>query len=341
MPSCQNLRPSEAGRSAASLEIQLLDGAGLARVAADWAALWARCPGATPFQSPEWLLPWARRYAPGRTGAAALRLGGRIEGLAPVFTWRGAMLLAGTGPSDHGDWLLAPGAEGMADRLLAALPAVPCGDFDRIELRQLPPGSMLSTAPAPAGWAEERGADEACLVAPLWGEDGLGAATKTCRQNWRYAMRRIAREGGTAEQAPEAEIAGGMAELARLHARRWQARGETGVLADPLLDAFLREAAPGLARSGLLRFYRLRFGVEIAAVLLVLAGRRAHHYYLGGFDPDRAAVSPSAALIGLAMSRAAGEGAVAFDFLRGGEPYKYRWGAEARPTCRRAFVRAG
>jgi CelD/BcsL family acetyltransferase involved in cellulose biosynthesis len=340
LPSSRRPERAELAASDASTKIELLDERRLEQAAGEWAELWRRCPGATPFQAPEWLLPWARRYAPGRAGAAALRRDGRLDGLAPVFTWRGAMLLAGTGPSDRADWLLAPEAEGLADRLLAALPTVPCGSFERIELRQLSPGSTLVSAAVPTGWADERGADEPCLVAPLGGEDGLGRATKSCRSNWRYAMRRIARDGGAVERLPEAEAAAGMADLARLHGLRWQARGEPGVLADPLLDGFLREAAPELARSGLLRLYRLRLGAETVAVLFALAGRRAHHYYLGGFDPRFGALGPLAALTGWAMGRAEGEGAAEFDFLRGGEPYKRRWGAEERPTIRRVLVRA-
>ena len=321
--------------------IEILDGRGMESAAADWAALWRRCPEATPFTAPEWLLPWARRYAPGRYGAAVLRCGGRLEGFAPVFAWQGALMLAGTGPSDHGDWLLAPGAEDRADRLLAAVPAVPCGGFDRIELRQLPEGSALLRVAAPPGWADEpaRATDEPCLVAPLLGEDGVGAATKKCRWNWRYAIRRIGRAGGIVERVSPPEVAQGMAELSRLHALRWQARGEPGVLSDPLLDGFLREAAPGLAQAGLLRLYRVRFGDEAAAALLVLAGRAAHHYYIGGFDPRHAALGPSAALVGFAMSEAAREGAAEFDLLRGNEPYKRRWGAVERPTFRRSLGR--
>ena len=324
----------------AAPEIEILDGRGLEGIAAEWAALWRRCPDATPFQAPEWLLPWARRYAPGRSGAAALLCGGRLEGLAPVFTWRGAMMLAGTGPSDHGDWLLAPGAEARADPLLAALPEVRCGAFERIELRQLSARSALLGAATPAGWAEERGADEPCLVAPLIGGDGLGAASTKCRANWRYAMRRIGREGGAVERVPAAEVATGMAELARLHALRWRARGEEGVLSDPLLEGFLREAAAELAGSGLLRLYRVRIAAKTVAVLLAFAGHGVHHYYLSGFDPDQGGSSPSAVLVGFAMSEAVREGAAAFDLLRGTEPYKYRWGAEEQATHRRTLIRA-
>jgi CelD/BcsL family acetyltransferase involved in cellulose biosynthesis len=333
------LRPHSAARPLCAPEIEILDGPGLERIAADWAGLWRRCPQATPFQAPEWLLPWARRYAPGRCGAAALRCGGTLEGLAPVFAWQGALMLAGTGPSDHGDWLLAPGAERWSGRLLGALPEAPCGAFDRIELRQLPARSALLSAAPPGGWADGRAADEPCLVAPLLGQDGLGAASRKCRSNWRYSMRRIGREGGTVERVPDDAAGDAAAELSRLHALRWRAQGEPGVLADPLLDGLLRDAAPALARSGLLRLYRVRFGADTVAVLLVLAGPAAHHYYLGGFDPDRAGLGPSGALVGFAMAEAAREGAAEFDLLRGAEPYKRRWGAVERPTYRRRLFR--
>jgi CelD/BcsL family acetyltransferase involved in cellulose biosynthesis len=36
-------------------------------------------------------------------------------------------------------------------------------------------------------------------------------------------------------------------------------------------------------------------------------------------------------LIGEAIAMAAAEGAASFDFLRGAEPYKYRWGAIDQP----------
>jgi CelD/BcsL family acetyltransferase involved in cellulose biosynthesis len=324
--------------AAAGAALAFLDGAELAGIGPEWDELWRRC-GATPFQHPAWLLPWARRYAPGRAGAAALRIGGRLQGLAPVFAWQGALMLAGTRPSDRGDWLLAPEARAQAGALLAAMAAAPLGRFARIELRQLPPGSMLARAAAPPGWREVCGEDEPCLVAPLSGEDGLAAVSAGCRSNWRYAMRRIGREGGEVELVPQDGVTDAMAQLARLHARRWQARGESGVLADPLLDGLLRDAAPGLAAAGLLRLWRLRRRGAAVAVLLVLAGRGAHAYFIGGFDPAAARLSPSSALIGAAMAQAAREGAKRFDFLRGDEPYKARWGAAPQPSLRRTLWR--
>lgn len=40
---------------------------------AEWSALLLRCPAATPFQSPEWLIPWWRRFGSGRLLVLVLR----------------------------------------------------------------------------------------------------------------------------------------------------------------------------------------------------------------------------------------------------------------------------
>ena len=98
-----------------------------------------------------------------------------------------------------------------------------------------------------------------------------------------------------------------MGELVRLHALRWRERGESGVLADPLLGGFLRDAAPELAGAGLLRLWRsLRAGDDRGAA--GSGGATVHHYYIGGFDPAYGGLSPSAALIGAAMAQAHARG---------------------------------
>lgn len=305
---------------------------------AEWTALWRRCPAATPFQAPEWVLPWARHHAPGRCGAIALRQGGRLVALAPVFCWQGALLLAGTGPSDRAAVLTDPQAGKAGPQLLAALPDAAPEAFDRVDLQQLPCSSPLWQSDAPPGWRDERCPGDACLVAPLSGPDGLGAVSRRRRANWRYALRRLGREGGVAGRVEESEIEDAMDDLVHLHSSRWRARGEAGVLSDPLLCDFLLDAAPALDRAGLLRLYQVRLAEQRIAVLMVLAGQGAHHYYIGGFDPDHAKLSPSAVLIGTAMVQAYQEGAPEFDFLRGAEPYKSDWGARERKMHRRILA---
>jgi CelD/BcsL family acetyltransferase involved in cellulose biosynthesis len=56
-------------------------------------------------------------------------------------------------------------------------------------------------------------------------------------------------------------------------------------------------------------------------------------FYLSGFDPRIARLSPGRLLIARALDRVRDEGAFELDFLRGREPYKYEWGAVDRPAA--------
>jgi CelD/BcsL family acetyltransferase involved in cellulose biosynthesis len=77
--------------------------------------------------------------------------------------------------------------------------------------------------------------------------------------------------------------------------------------------------------------YALRLEGRTAAVFHGFAARDRTSYYLSGFDPAFERFSPGTLVVGHAIEEAAREGAAEFDFLRGGEPYKYRWGARDRP----------
>ena len=60
--------------------------AGLESLGPEWSALWSRCPSASPFQAPEWLIPWWRHFHDGRPlWALALRHLGELVGLVPLF----------------------------------------------------------------------------------------------------------------------------------------------------------------------------------------------------------------------------------------------------------------
>src|SRR5215207_8533880 len=47
-----------------------------------WWELWRRCPSATPFQAPSWLIAWWRNFSPGELAAIAVWRGSRLVGLA-------------------------------------------------------------------------------------------------------------------------------------------------------------------------------------------------------------------------------------------------------------------
>ena len=51
----------------------------------DWTALCDRSPRVTPFQRPEWLIPWWHAFQPGEPWVLAVRKEERLAALAPLL----------------------------------------------------------------------------------------------------------------------------------------------------------------------------------------------------------------------------------------------------------------
>ncbi|MBV9655157.1 MAG: GNAT family N-acetyltransferase [Acetobacteraceae bacterium] len=316
-----------------------------------WSELWRGVPEASPFQSPEWLLPWWRAFGTGRPRVAVLRGGERMLGALPLYRLDepggGKLLPLGAGLSDYCDALLAPDApDGAADRLLAAALAVdPPGALARCDLIDLPPGSALRDVRAPPGWSVWREDGETCpvLALPSGARDLRSVVPASMRRKISMARHRAERGGGSAIETATPDTLGAMLpELVRLHGLRWQGRGSAGVLTDPLVHAFHRDATPRLLAAEMLRMQALRIGGKLAAVFyLLLAGAGRVFAYLGGFDPAFAYESPGTLMFAAAIEDAIREGRREFHFLRGGEAYKYAWGALDQPSMTVRLLPAG
>jgi CelD/BcsL family acetyltransferase involved in cellulose biosynthesis len=247
--------------------------------------------------------------------------------MLPFFTWNGAAYFAGTGVSDYGDGLFASGHEGCAGALLEAFAASLPPEVAVMEMRQVPPESPLLAAPAPPGWTSARARDGPCPVLQLAGENGMDFVPRRLLRDWRYALRRLEREGGKLDLVSEGDAPEAAADLERLHALRWSAKGENGVLHEPMTAA-------------LLRMHRLSIAGRARGILFAMHAKGRTFYYLSGYDPAWSRLSPGTALVGSAIAQAAREGATHFDFLRGQEPYKYKWGAEDRSTFKITLTRS-
>lgn len=323
--------------------------AALQALRSDWDDLYGRCRAVSPFQSPAWLLPWGRHFAPDRLRAIAIREPGRLIALVPFHVWQGRLLLAGTGPTDYCDGLFADagmqsdGSGELADEALAALAT--CADdlgCERVDLQQLLPGSPLLRARVPQGWRTSLGAGDVCPVATLARGDALRGISPSWRKNIARAKRKLREVCHARIQLSSSSLVEGAAEaLASLHAARWQTRGQAGVLSDDLMNGFLRSALPELSAAGLLRLHVLELEDRVLAALLGLRGHRCTCFYISGFDPEWSRYSPGSVLITEALCQAEAEGLQEFHFLRGREPYKYRFGAQDRLTWRRVLTRHG
>ncbi len=331
--------PVGSGRLRDRIEIEellCLDG-----VREEWLALWERSPHATPFQSPAWLIPWWRHFGDGEPMILAVRQHGRLVGLAPFYIRHEALgrklLPQGIGVGDYLDPLLDPEHGGA---VLAYLTAQ-SHRFDWADLEGQRAGTALVSAVAPAGWKAPRHPREPCpvLALPRAGAETGRLAARLTRLV--YYERRVEKLGGQLEAAAEASLAELLEALFALHSRRWMAEGEAGVLADPTVQAFHREAAANLQALGLLRFYALRLDGAVVAALYAFADRSRFHAYINGFDPTAPKLSLGSLTMGHAIRQAMNEGLAEFHFLRGREPYKYDWGALDRAIVARRLEPSG
>ncbi len=311
----------------------------LTSLSAPWEALWRQSSGATPFQSPQWLLPWLRHYgSDGELTAIVTREGDALASLAPLSVLReddeSLGMLLGTGISDYLDIV------GDASPVMEALGSIECQLWD---FQQLRPSSALLTAPLPAGLADNVEDQDPCPVLSL---DGANAELESllsthARKKLRYYRRSLARLGDVrVEEANEANLDELLDALYLLHAARWRRRNLPGVLADPTIQQFHREVARGFLAAGALRMYATRVNDRIVAIFYGFAHAGSVYYYLSGYEPELEKLSIGTLIVAHAVEQAVRDSATSFDFLRGAEEYKYMWGATDRVNRRRQLFRS-
>jgi CelD/BcsL family acetyltransferase involved in cellulose biosynthesis len=306
----------------------------------DWRDLWLRDGCATPFEGPDWLLPWTRHvWGGGKLRVLGIRAGLRLVGLAPLFVWGFGghpeivrVSFLGAGISDHLGMIADPAFELEAARLVFDWLAETRDEWHVCDLEELRGGSPLLRTELPDGLIARHAPCSVCpvLTLPRSMNELLETLAPKFRKNLRTAETRLARDGAEFRTVSPDGVEEGMRELFRLHAARWQERRESGMLGDEALQRFHLDAAARLARAGLLRLYTLRLGGDIIAVQYNFGRDGRLFYYLSGFDPAHARRSPGAALLAWTIRAAIDEGATEVDFLRQGEAYKYDWGARDR-----------
>ena len=181
------------------------------------------------------------------------------------------------------------------------------------------------------------------LELPESWDDYLKLLSKTRRKRVRGIIRDWF-DSGRAELVTlteSAELPDWLATFEDLHQRRRRSLGQPGCFASPPFARFLREVTPQLFESGQFQLNQLRIdGRPVAMDFNLLSdGDDAMVYaYQGGVDPDALDDQPGH-LITIAQLRLALDGGldgglegglVAYDFLRGDEPYKHNW--RATPT---------
>jgi CelD/BcsL family acetyltransferase involved in cellulose biosynthesis len=297
-----------------------------------WRALYDTDPHATPFQHPAWLIPWWHHFGQPDLRTVVLTRNGSPVGLLPFYiypdphTGERHLLPLGVGTTDYLDGVFSPDC--AATDILRALDLF-CDDsgWDVLHVPQLRPGSLLLDALSRTPGTQPFTADH-CSRMPAAPISGLPSKI---RRNAMYYRNRAARLG-TLELtfAATPTLSTAFESLVRLHTDRWNQNGQPGVLADPGVLAWHREALPRLHEAGLLRLCTLRLDDEVLAVLYSLVdppGRpdRTQYFYITAYSTAHADLRPGTLLLALAIDHAANEGIRTIDMLRGDEPYKRIW----------------
>jgi len=157
-------------------------------------------------------------------------------------------------------------------------------------------------------------------------DDWLGSKSSNFRGQMRRMRRKFAQAGGTGRFSTQETLHDDIAALVRLHAGRWEGRGESSIVAGgaELAEAFEAVGRALLDDGG----FRLRIleldGEAISAQLFAAAGGDVI-YYNGGWDERHAQFKP--AMLGIldAIEDAFARGEQRMDLGPGAQPYKLRF----------------
>lgn len=310
-----------------------------------WRPSWDRLAVASrrPFCTPGWMLAWWRNVAP---RGASLRTvvvteGQELVGIAPWFVERayGGVLRArmlASSSSFRTEPLAVPGREAeVGAQVMAALAR--CDPPPMVVLLEaVPAGSPWLEAFAQAwrGRAHPWRFHDKSVGAPrlsLEGrtyQDWLDSKSPHFRQHMRRARRQLEDRGATVRLVGEPEeLPAAIAELGRLHRKRWERRAGPNQF-DERMERMLLDVGRDLLSEGRFRLVRIDVAGRSVSSHLFLAAGGEVSYWLGGFDEAWAAHSPSLVAILAAIEHAWAQGDSGFDLGVGEQPYKYRFADE-------------
>lgn len=270
---------------------------------------------------------------------------GQLVGLAPLYATTntaGERELSFVGCLDISDYLDLlvdrDYVEPVHQALLDCLEDDDGPAWDKLYLCSLPHNSITHTHLAEAAQARGRqtqvSQQDVCpvIMLPQSWDDYLAGLDKKQRHEIRRKIRKSEREAETHWYVidSEAGLTEAMDDFIELHQKSTQDKEDFW---SEELIRFFNALAIETARAGWIRLYFIEFNGSKAAALLCFDYNNEFLLYNSGYDPDTfAKLSPGVVLTSFTIQDAIKLGRKRFDFLRGDEVYKFRFGAEAEPV---------
>ncbi len=309
-------------------ELPLITSEAFESLAPEWAELFARVPGASPFQHPEWHRTWLRHF--GLESAAvflSVRRGTSLIGVAAFDMHREeARELGDPNVRDYAGPLAVPGEEaavaaGILEWLREDL--TPRATFWGLPAASPMLEALAGTAP-PCGWtgAPAHEAFAPSVELPGTFEAFVASLSKHHRHELRRKLRHL-EAAGTVQFTTEGNTEGAMDSLFQLMRA---SRTDKDVFLTPAMEAFFRDLAESFAALDMLRLGQLRLDGELVATTLSFECGNTTYLYNSGYDPARSDLAVGLLSKAHAIRDAIERGQARFDFLRGDEEYKHRLG---------------
>jgi len=311
-----------------------------AELAEEWSALLGRAAVDTLFLTPQWQEVWWRHF--GTDLQLALLLArdeeGTLQGIAPLYAQEEAgqrvlRFIGGVEVSDYLDLIVARGRENEVYRaFLEYLLADP--SWDLLDLHCLPAASPTSEALYrscaecfPEDFTLEPEESAPYIPLPESWEAYLASLDKKQRHEIRRKVRRASSEAEV--HWSRLQDSAGLEEAVETFIRLHRAsHPEKEAFMTPRMAAFFRDMARVTWEAGWLNLYTLWLDGRPSASMWCFDYGGDLLLYNSGFDPAwRPELSSGIVLLAFCLQDAIARRKRRFDFLRGGESYKYRFGA--------------
>lgn len=316
----------------------------LLKLQPEWDKLLSEFPTATTFSTLDWLLPWWRAFGKGQLKVIGFFDSGALIGLAPLCVvphpvGAGVKLKLlrligdGSGDSDNLDFPVRPGYEpAFIDALLGLLARGDRIEWDFCRFNTVPENSpalaVLTSRLEQRGW-QCFTSERPWLVThlpPVW-EDYLAQLSSEHRNNLKRYSKRLQKhfQVEIRKCTEEADLPQCLAELFRLHQKRWELRGEPGTFASAARRAFYLDLSRTLLAHEKLEFWLISLNGVAAAAQFCFRYGESVFLLQEGFDPDHSADRVGFILRGHVLEQLTAAGVRRYDFLFGQSEGKNIW----------------